>query len=314
MKKTLVTGSMAYDTITVFEDRFKNHILPDQIHILNVCFLVPEMTRHRGGCAGNIAYSLKLLGGEPLIMATVGEDFGSYARYLDEVGLDRRYVREVQDTFTAQAYFTTDLDNNQIINFHPGAMNHAHLNSIGDVEDEIELAIIGPNGKDAMIAHSKEMSAAGMPFIFDPGQQLPLFDGEECSTFLEQATYAIVNDYESELLLSKTELTLEQVADKLDALIVTRGGEGSQIFVNGERIDIGVAPISKAVDPTGCGDAYRAGVMHGLTTGQDWQTAGQMGAVCGAIQIEHGGTQSHAFSPDEFAQRYKAAFSEDLFN
>ncbi len=303
---------MAYDTITVFEDRFKNHILADQIHRLNVCFLVPEMTRHLGGCAGNIAYSLKLLGGEPLIMAAVGEDFGPYARYLDGLGLDRRYIKEVQDTFTAQAYFTTDLDNNQIINFHPGSMNHAHLNKIDQVSEDIELAIIGPNGKDAMIAHASEMAAANMPFIFDPGQQLPLFDGEECLTFLEQATYAIVNDYESELLLSKTELSLEAMAEKLDALIVTRGGDGSQIFVNGERLDVGVAPISKSVDPTGCGDAYRAGVMHGLLEGRDLQVAGQMGAVCGAIQIEHEGTQSHSFTQDEFAARYEAAFKQSL--
>ena len=310
--KTLITGSMAYDTIAVFEDHFKNHILPDQIHILNVCFFVPEMTRHLGGCAGNIAYSLKLLGGEPLIMATVGEDFAPYARYLDEIGMDQSYIREVKDTFTAQAFITTDLDNNQIINFHPGAMNHAHLNKLDDVKQEIKLAIVGPDGRDAMIEHSAQFANANVPFIFDPGQGLPMFDGDECLTFLEQATYAMVNDYESEMLMSKTGFSLEQIAQKLDALIVTRGGEGSHIFVDGERIEVPVAPISEAVDPTGCGDAYRAGVMHGLTQGKDWKTCGQMGAVCGAIQIEHAGTQSHKFTTEEFSQRYQQAFGDSL--
>jgi len=309
---TLITGSMAYDTIAVFEDQFKNHILADQIDILNVCFFVPKMTRHLGGCAGNIAYSLKLLGGEPLIMATVGEDFAPYARFLDEIGLDQSYIREVQDTFTAQAFITTDSDNNQIINFHPGAMNDAHLNKLEHVKEKVELAIIGPDGKEAMIAHSAEFADANVPFIFDPGQQLSMFDGEECLTFLDQATYAMVNDYESELLVSKTGLSLEQVAEKLDALIVTRGGKGSHIFVAGERIEVAVAPISNAVDPTGCGDAYRAGVMHGLTQGRDWKTCGQMGAVCGAIQIEHSGTQSHSFTPQEFAKRYQEAFGDVL--
>ena len=310
--KTLITGSMAYDTIAVFEDHFKNHVLPDQIHILNVCFFVPEMTRHLGGCAGNIAYSLKLLGGEPLIMATVGEDFAPYARYLDEIGMDQSYIREVKDTFTAQAFITTDLDNNQIINFHPGAMNHAHLNKLDDVKQEIKLAIVGPDGRDAMIEHSAQFANANVPFIFDPGQGLPMFDGDECLTFLEQATYAMVNDYESEMLMSKTGFSLEQIAQKLDALIVTRGGEGSHIFVDSERIEVPVAPISEAVAPTGCGDAYRAGVMHGLTQGKDWKTCGQMGAVCGAIQIEHAGTQSHNFTTEEFSQRYQQAFGDSL--
>jgi len=310
--KTLVTGSMAYDTIAVFEDHFKNHVLPDQIHILNVCFFVPEMTRHLGGCAGNIAYSLKMLGGDPLIMATVGEDFAPYARYLDEVGLDQRYIREVKDTFTAQAFITTDLDNNQIINFHPGAMNHAHLNKFEQVNEDIKLAIVGPDGRDAMIEHSAQFAEANVPFIFDPGQGLPMFDGDECLAFLDQATYAMVNDYESEMLISKTGLNLDEIAQKLEALIVTRGGEGSHIFVGGECIEVPVAPISEAVDPTGCGDAYRAGVMHGLTQGFDWKVCGQMGAVCGAIQIEHAGTQSHEFTPEQFAERYQQAFGESL--
>ncbi len=309
--KTLITGSMAYDTIMVFEDQFKNHILPEQTHILNVAFLVPKMTRHLGGCAGNIAYNLKLLGGEPLIMATVGEDFGPYYRYLEEQGLSAEHVITVDDSFTAQAFITTDIDNNQIIAFHPGAMNFAHQNKIGDAKD-IELGIVGPDGRDAMIEHAQQFAELEIPFIFDPGQGLPMFNGEELLAFLDQANYAIVNDYESQMLLDKTGLTLEQLAEKVDTLIVTRGGEGSEIYNKGEMIKISSAPISGAIDPTGCGDAYRAGVMHGLNTGRDLKTCGQMGALCGAIKIEQSGTQNHTFTAESFAARYQDAFGEAL--
>ena len=309
--RTLITGSIAYDTIMVFEDQFKNHILPEQAHILNVSFLVPGMTRHHGGCAGNIAYTLKLLGGDPVIMATVGEDFGPYSRWLDEKGLSKEHITEVEGTFTAQCFITTDIDNNQINAFHPGAMNHAHLNKISQASD-IGLGIVGPDGRDAMIQHAAGFAKAGIPFIFDPGQGMPMFDGEELMTFLDHATYAIVNDYESEMLLSKTGLTLDELSGKVDTLIVTRGGKGSEVYVNGETIMIPVAPISEAVDPTGCGDAYRAGVMHGIATGRDWKTAAQIGALCGAIKIEHAGTQNHGFTIDEFAERYQTAFGEAL--
>ncbi len=309
--KTLITGSMAYDTIMVFEDQFKNHILPEQTHILNVSFLVPNMTRHLGGCAGNIAYSLKLLGGDPLIMATVGEDFDPYYRYLEKHGLSADHVTKVNDTFTAQAFITTDIDNNQINAFHPGAMNFAHKNKIGDAKD-IELGIVGPDGRDAMIEHAQQFAELEIPFIFDPGQGLPMFSGDELMTFLEQATYAIVNDYESQMMLEKTGLTLEQLAQKVETLIVTRGGEGSEIYHNDEIIKIGSAPISGTVDPTGCGDAYRAGIMHGITTGRNWKTCGQMGALCGAIKIEHAGTQNHHFTESSFAERYHSAFGESL--
>jgi len=277
--KTLITGSMAYDTIMVFEDQFKNHILPEQTHILNVAFLVPNMTRHLGGCAGNIAYN--------------------------------EHVTKVDDTFTAQAFITTDIDNNQIIAFHPGAMNFAHHNKIGDAKD-IELGIVGPDGRDAMIEHAQQFAELEIPFIFDPGQGLPMFSGDELLTFLTQANYAIVNDYESQMLLEKTGLTLEQLAEKVETLIVTRGGEGSEIYHAGEMMKISSAPISGAVDPTGCGDAYRAGVMFGISTGRNWKTCGQIGALCGAIKIEHSGTQNHSFTPESFAQRYKEAFGETL--
>lgn len=309
--KSLITGSMAFDTIMVFEDQFKNHILPEQTHILNVAFLVPQMTRHLGGCAGNIAYTLKLLGGSPMIMATVGEDFGPYAHYLEGLGMPQDYIKTVPGTFTAQAFITTDIDNNQIIAFHPGAMNEAHQNKISDASD-IELGIVGPDGRDAMIQHSQQFAELEIPFIFDPGQGLPMFNGDDLMTFLDQASYAIVNDYESQMLLEKTGLSLEQLAEKVDALIVTRGGEGSEVFANGEHIKVACAPVSSVTDPTGCGDAYRAGVMYGMNTGRDWKTCAQIGSLCGAIKVEQSGTQNHNFTKLEFDQRYQAAFGEAL--
>ncbi len=302
---------MAYDTIMVFEDQFKNHILPDQTHILNVSFFVPGMTRHVGGCAGNIAYTLKLLDGNPQIMATVGEDFGLYAKWLEEKGLSTQHVTKVDGTFMAQCFIVTDKDNNQINAFHPGAMNHAHVNKVADAED-IELGIVGPDGRDAMIQHAADFAELGIPFVFDPGQGLPMFDGDDLNTFIEQATYLIVNDYESEMVMEKTGLTLSQLAEKVDALIVTRGGKGSEIHTGGEVIEIGSAPIGEAVDPTGCGDAYRAGVLYGLAQGKDWKVCGQIGALCGAIKIEHSGTQNHVFTSESFAERYASAFAESL--
>ena len=307
----LITGSMAFDTIMVFEDQFKNHILPEKTHILNVAFLVPTMQRFVGGCAGNIAYTLKLLGGDPKIMATVGEDFAPYKTWLNQKGISDEYIRVIADSFTAQAFITTDLDNNQIIAFHPGAMNFAHENKVADASD-IKLGIIGPNGKDAMIEHAADFAQQDIPFIFDPGQQLPQFDGDDLLTFLDQSTYAIVNDYESEMMLEKTGLTLAELAAKVEALIVTRGGKGSEVYADGDMINIASAPISEAVDPTGCGDAYRAGIMYGLTQGRDWKTCGQLGSLCGAIKIEQSGTQQHSFTMNEFASRYQAAFDESL--
>ena len=309
--KTLITGSMAYDTIMVFEDQFKNHILPEKLDILNVSFFVPTMTRHLGGCAGNIAYNLKLLGGEPLIMATVGEDFGPYYRYLEKQGLSAEHVIQIEGSFTAQMFLTTDSDNNQINAFHPGAMNFAHQNKIGDAND-VELGIVGPDGRDAMIEHAQQFAELEIPFIFDPGQGLPMFSGEELLTFLDQANYAIFNDYESEMLLDKTGLSLEQLAEKVETLIVTRGSEGSEIYNAGSMLKVACAPIAEAVDPTGCGDAYRAGLMYGMTNGRDWKTCGQMGALCGAIKIEQSGTQNHTFTPESFAERYQQSFGEAL--
>lgn len=307
--KTLITGSLAYDTIMVFEDQFKNHILPEQTHILNVSFLVPKMTRFQGGCAGNIAYNLKMLGGHPVIMATVGEDFGSYSRWLAAHEFDTSHVTTVDGQFTAQAFITTDIDNNQINAFHPGAMNFAHYNKVSDAQD-IELAIVGPDGRDAMLQHSADLAEANIPFFFDPGQAMPLFDGEELRTFVDQASYAVLNDYESQLLQDKSGWSLEQVAAHLDVLIVTRGAAGSEIFSGDDKVLVPSAPISQAVDPTGCGDAYRAGLLYGVAQGLDWVTCGKLGAVCGAIKIEHAGTQQHSFTLEQFAERYQDAFSE----
>jgi adenosine kinase len=309
--KTLICGSLAYDTIMVFHDRFKNHILPEQIHILNVAFLVPDMRREFGGCAGNIAYSLKLLGGEPLIMATVGDDAAPYLYRLRQQGFDTSHVREVAGSFTAQAFITTDLDDNQITAFHPGAMGQSHLNHIAEAHD-VGLGIVAPDGRDGMLQHAREFHAAGIPFIFDPGQGLPMFDGEDLLNFLKLADYCTVNDYEAQLLTSRTGRSLEQLAGEVRALIVTRGSEGSQIYAEGRMIEIPPVAVTTIVDPTGCGDAYRAGLLHGINQGWDWQKTGRLASLMGAIKIGQRGGQNHKLTRDEIASRYRDAFGQDL--
>jgi adenosine kinase len=310
--KALVCGSMAYDTIMVFEDQFKNHILPDQVHILNVCFFVPSMRREFGGCAGNIAYNLKLLGGDPQIMATVGDDFEPYRYQLKKQNLSDDFVKHIKGTFTAQAFITTDQDNNQITAFHPGAMNSAHENDFKGAINGIELGIVSPDGKQAMHEHAQNFVEANVPFIFDPGQGLPMFSGEELRVFIDQADYVIVNDYESKLMQDKTGLSDEQMASKLKALIVTKGGEGSSIYADGSVIEIPAAPISNSVDPTGCGDAFRGGLLFGLLKGFDWSVSGRIASLCGAIKIEQGGTQNHSFTQEQFLERYQASFDSSL--
>jgi len=310
--KTLICGSLAYDTIMVFGDRFKNHILPEQIHILNVSFLVPDMRREFGGCAGNIAYNLKLLGGEPLIMATIGDDSAPYLHRLKQLGLDAGHVREVAGTFTAQAFITTDLDDNQITAFHPGAMTQSHQNRISDARD-VSLGIISPDGRDGMLQHAREFHAAGIPFFFDPGQGLPMFDGEELMAFLKLADYCTVNDYEAKLLTERTGRTLEQLAGEVEALIVTLGGSGSQIYTGNRRIDIPVATPEALIDPTGCGDAYRAGLLYGIGKGWDWEKAGRLASLMGSIKIAHRGGQNHKLTQDDIAGRYRSAFAADLW-
>ena len=310
--KTLICGSMAYDTIMVFGDRFKNHILPEQIHILNVAFLVPDMRREFGGCAGNIAYNLKLLGGEPLIMATIGDDSAPYMHRLKQLGLDASHVRDVPDSFTAQAFITTDLDDNQITAFHPGAMTQSHQNKVTDAKD-VTLGIISPDGRDGMLQHAREFHAAKIPFIFDPGQGLPMFDGEELMAFLKLADYCTVNDYEAKLLTERTGRTLEQLANEVEALIVTLAGSGSHIYAKGCRIEIPVAPAEAVIDPTGCGDAYRAGLLFGIGKGWDWEKTGRLASLMGSIKIAHRGGQNHKLTRDDIAGHYQAAFGDTLW-
>jgi adenosine kinase len=309
--KILICGSMAYDTIMVFPDRFKNHILPEQIHILNVAFLVPEMRREFGGCAGNIAYNLKLLGGEPLIMATVGDDSAPYMHRLKQLGLDASHVRQVEGSFTAQAFITTDLDDNQITAFHPGAMNFSHQNHIADAKGA-QLGIVSPDGRDGMLGHAAEFQAAGIPFIFDPGQGLPMFGGEELFHFLKLADYCTVNDYEAKLICDRTGKTLAELAQLVKALIVTLGGEGSHIYTGGHRIDIPSVKPEALLDPTGCGDAYRAGLLYGIAQGWEWEKTGRLASLMGTIKIAHRGGQNHKPTREEVASRYAAEFGSSL--
>jgi adenosine kinase len=307
----LICGSMAYDTVMVFEGRFRDHILADRLHVLNVAFLVPSMRRNFGGCAGNIAYNLKLLGGDGRIMATVGHDFAPYAQWLGQCELPLDHVRIVPEQFTAQAYITTDLENNQITAFHPGAMNLSHLNQVND-STGIRLGIVSPDGRQGMLEHAEQFAAAGIPFLFDPGQGLPMFGEAELRRFIELASWVAVNDYEASLLSERTGWSLEKIATHVRALVVTRGAEGSWIFADGQRREIPVAKTARVADPTGCGDAYRAGVLYGLANGLDWHSTGRVAALLAGIKIEHHGTQQHRCSQDEFRERFKADFGYSL--
>jgi adenosine kinase len=305
--RTLVCGSLAFDTIMVFPDTFKNHILPEQVHILNVCFMVPKMRREFGGCAGNISYNLRLLEDEPVPMGTVGSDFGPYRDWLRELGIPIDHISEIEETYTAQAFITTDLDDNQIIAFHPGAMAHAHANRVTDAAD-IGLGIVAPDGREAMIEHAEQFAAQGIPFMFDPGQGLPMFDRAELERFTELADWIVVNDYESKLLEEKLGHGLDAVAERVRALIVTLGGKGSRIRADGDEIEIPAAPVSDAVDPTGCGDAYRGGLLYGIANDFDWHTTGRIAALMGAIKIEQHGTQNHRMSRADISARFLESF------
>jgi adenosine kinase len=309
--RTLICGSLAYDNIMVFRGRFREHILPAQIHILNVAFLVPELRRNFGGCAGNIAYNLKLLGSDPVVMATVGDDSPPYYERLDRLGLSPDCVLRVPGTLTAQAFITTDLDDNQITAFHPGAMNHSHLNSI-TAGLEANLAIVAPDGREGMLQHARELSQLGIPFMFDPGQGLPMFSGEELLDFVGRASYIAVNDYEGKLLEERTGSTLEQLAKRVKALILTRGAKGSVIYASGEKFDIPCAKAVEEVDPTGCGDAYRAGLLYGIAAGFDWPKTGRLAALMGAIKIASSGGQNHSANRDQIARLFRQHFQSDL--
>jgi adenosine kinase len=309
-RAALICGSVAYDTILLFPDRFKQHILPDKLHILNVSFLVPEMRREFGGCAANIAYTLHLLGDTALPMAAAGHDFGPYRERLAARGISVEHIKIIDEAFTAQAFITTDLDDNQITAFHPGAMQYAHLNRVGDAGGKVALGIVAPDGRQAMIEHAAQFAAAGIPFIFDPGQGLPMFSGPELEKFIEQARWVAVNDYEWGMLAQKTGLTMAEVAGRVEALIVTRGAEGSVVHAGGRVWEIPCAKPRAVVDPTGCGDAYRAGLIHGLLHSLDWQTSGRLASLLGAIKIESRGPQNHAFTREELLRRYSENFGQ----
>jgi adenosine kinase len=303
----LICGSMAFDTVMVFPGRFKDHILADKIHMLNVSFLVPTMRRNYGGCAGNIAYNLKLLGGDGHPMAAVGLDFGPYDQWLAEQGISREFLLCKEDNYTAQAFITTDLDDNQITAFHPGAMNFAHEAAI-PANRGVKLGIVAPDGRDAMMSHAEQFAAAGIPFVFDPGQGLPMFDGPALARFIDQATWVAVNDYEGQLLQERTGLSAAAIAKRVKAYVVTRGAQGSIIYADGEAHEIPTVKAAQLLDPTGCGDSYRAGLIYGLQNGLDWATTGRIASLIGSIKIAHAGTQNHRFTVPEFQDRFHAAF------
>ncbi|KOR30784.1 sugar kinase [Achromatium sp. WMS2] len=303
----LICGSFAYDTIMVFHGQFKDHILPEQLRILNVSFLVPELRREFGGCSGNIAYNLHLLGAKNLPMGTVGKDFTAYAEWLDKIGIKRQYVRVMDDSYTAQAYITTDRDSNQITAFHPGAMNYSHINRVTDAPG-ITLGSVSPDSFQGMIEHAQQFAEAGIPFVFDPGQGLPMFSAEQLNNFVAQASYLALNDYEAKLMQDRTGKSPEQLAKETIAVIVTQGAQGSLIYTKEHCYEIPPAPAKVVKDPTGCGDAYRAGLLHGINQGMDWDTIGRLAGLLGSIKVEHDGTQNHSFTQDELQQRFKEAY------
>ena len=304
---TLICGSLAFDKIMQYHGRFAETLLADQLHRVNVSFLVPTLRTEYGGCSANIAYNLKLLGGAPLIMATIGQDGGDYLERLRNFGIETRAIKTIGDAYTAQCFVTADQDNNQINAFHPGAMQFSHENNVADC-GALRVAIIAPDGRDGMLKHARDCAALGVPFMFDPGQQLPMFSGEELLAFIEQATYLAANDYEFEMVMERTKLSLDEIAGRLDALIVTRGEKGSEIYAGGERYDIPVVPATAVVDPTGCGDAYRAGLLYGIAQGFDWNTTGRLASLLGSIKIAHQGGQNHSFTPAEIADKFETAF------
>src|SRR5688572_12721787 len=306
----LICGSLAYDAIMVYPGHFKNDILPDKVHMLNVSFLVPQMRREFGGCAGNIAYNLAMLGGAPLPMGTAGSDFAPYAKRLDELGISRAHIKELGATYTAQAYIVTDMDDNQITAFHPGAMSQAHTQDIP--KKGIKLGSVSPDGKEGMLLHARQFADADIPFLFDPGQGLPMFSGEELQRFITQSSFVAVNDYESELMVKRTGWTLKQIAERVDALVVTRGAKGSHIYAKKKAHLIPCARAESLADPTGCGDAYRAGLLWGIANGLDWETTGRVASLMGAIKIERPGTQNHKVSLDVFRARFKKEFRYEL--
>jgi adenosine kinase len=310
--RTLICGSIALDTIMVFPDRFSRHILADQTHVLSVSFQIGEMRREWGGTAGNIAYSLKGLGGEPVVMATIGDDGSDYRARFGSLAIAADGLRHVEGSFTAQAFIITDLDDNQITAFHPGAMNQSHLNKVGDVAG-VALGIVAPDGRDGMQQHVREFAAARIPFIFDPGQGMPLFSGPELVEMIDAAEYVAVNDYEARLLAERTGLSLDAIASRVEALIVTLGGEGSKIYTDGRVLEIPAVKATAVVDPTGCGDAYRAGLLYGIGNQWDWPRTGRLATLLGSLKIASRGGQNHTIDRAALAQRYHEHFGQALW-
>jgi adenosine kinase len=306
-KTTLICGSLAFDKIMQFQGRFAETLMADHMHKVNVSFLVPTLRTEFGGCSANIAYNLKMLGGDPLIMATIGQDGGEYLERLEQLGIPTRAIRKIADAYTAQCFVTADLDNNQINAFHPGAMQFSHESNVADC-GPLRVAIIAPDGRDGMLKHATDCARQKLPFMFDPGQQLPMFSGAELIDFIDKASYVAANDYEFEMLMDRTGLTLADIAARLEALIVTRGENGSEIYANGERFDIPCVAAAAVVDPTGCGDAYRAGLLYGIANGFDWPTTGRLASLLGSIKIAHQGGQNHVFNADEIAERFEKEF------
>jgi adenosine kinase len=307
----LICGSLAYDTVMVYPGRFRDHILPDKIHLLNVSFVVPTLRRYFGGCAGNIAYNLRLFGCEGHAMGTVGHDFGPYRDWMEQNGMSLRHVRVMEEEYTAQAYITTDLDANQLTAFHPGAMTHSWRLEV-PADGSITIGVLAPDGREGMVAHAEQFARAGIPFIFDPGQAMTLFGGDELAKFVELASWVTVNDYEATLLQERTGLSTGELAARVKAYVVTQGAEGSLVHVDGRRIEIPAVKAAAVVDPTGCGDAYRAGLVYGLMRGIDWETTGRVASLLGAIKIATVGTQHHRFTMDEFRERFHDTFQYRL--
>lgn len=306
-KSALICGSVAYDTIMVFPDRFRTHILPDKLHMLNVAFLVPQMRREFGGCAGNIAYNLKLLGETGYPMGGIGMDFAPYSAWMKQQGMSEKYLVSIPDEHCAQAFITTDIESNQITAFHPGAMNHSSRIKV-PANDGISIGVIAPDSREGMLQHAEQFKAAGIPFIFDPGQAMPLFEGDDFKRFITISDWLALNDYEWHLLRERTGWEVADVMKHVRALIITRGGEGSVIHADGQTHHIPCAKAREVLDPTGCGDAYRAGLIHGILRGLDWETTGRIASLMGAIKIAVRGTQNHSFTAPEFAQLYAESF------
>jgi len=294
----VICGSLAFDTIMTFEGRFSEQILPDQLHILNVSFLVPALRREFGGCAGNVAYSLQQLGGTPLPMATLGSDGAGYRERLKALGISTEFVREVGDTYTAQAMIMTDRDNNQITAFHPGAMMQAHISRI-EARSDIKLGIISPDGRDAMLQHAEQFKAAGIPFVFDPGQGLPMFDGQELSHFVELASWVTVNDYEARMLCDRTGFSCAEISRRVQGLVVTLGAEGCEVWEDGDKTVVAPVKAEAVIDPTGCGDAFRGALLFGLEQGWSLVRCAALGNRVGAHKIASRGGQNYTLSSDQ---------------